>query len=385
MEQASFKRRILWLGIGFVLLFALVHHTALHGLWSRLTSILAPIFGGLATAFVLNLPLRFLERFWIGRWGERHQCLRRVVCLLLCLLLLFGLAVLLCWAVLPRLLQTIGGLLRRVPDYLAQLQLLFGKLSDWLAAHSIPLSLPAFDPSADGLKTLLRDYFAEHGHRVLGASLEWFRSTALLTLDVLLSVVIAVYILVQKERLGRQARKLLDALLCEKNADRFLNLCRLCERTFARFLTGQLTEAVIIGGLCFFGMLIFGMPYALLISVLVGVTALVPIFGALIGTGIGAFLIFMESPVTALWFVIFIIILQQIEGNLIYPRVVGRSVGLPGIWVLIAVTVGSSFGILGMLLGVPVASVIYSLIREFAKAPYRIRHPSAEDPEEASH
>ena len=382
MEQALFRRRILWLGIVFVLLFALVYHAALRELWTALTSILAPVLGGLAAAFVLNLPLRFFERLWVRQWGDRRQSLRRIVCLLLCLFLLFGLAVLICWAILPRLLQTVGGLLRRIPDYLALLQTLLGKLSDWLTAHAIPLSLPSFDPSTDGLIILLRDYFAEHGQKVLGASLAWFFSTFLLTLDVLLSIVIAIYILAQKERLGRQAKKLLHALLCEKHADRFLALCRLCERIFARFLTGQLTEAVIIGGLCFLGMLIFGMPYPLLISVLVGVTALVPIFGALIGTGIGAFLIFMESPITALWFVIFIIVLQQIEGNLIYPRVVGRSVGLPGVWVLIAVTVGSSFGILGMLFGVPIVSVVYSILKEFAKTPYVLRHPSGKPSKE---
>ena len=135
---------------------------------------------------------------------------------------------------------------------------------------------------------------------------------------------------------------------------------------FTRFVTGQLTEACIIGILCFIGMLIFGMPYAAIISVLIGFTALIPIFGAFIGTGIGAFLILLENPLKAFWFVVFIIVLQQLEGNLIYPRVVGKSVGLPGIWVLTAVTIGGGlFGILGMLFSVPVCSVLYVLFRKF--------------------
>ena len=140
-----------------------------------------------------------------------------------------------------------------------------------------------------------------------------------------------------------------------------------------------MTEAVIIGALCFLGMVIFRMPYALLISMLVGVTALIPIFGAFLGTGVGAFLILLDDPIRAIWFVIFIIVLQQLEGNLIYPRVVGKSVGLPGLWVLIAVTVGSSFGLVGMLVSVPLASVGYCLLRQFVHSRLKGKQ---EDPEE---
>jgi predicted PurR-regulated permease PerM len=130
---------------------------------------------------------------------------------------------------------------------------------------------------------------------------------------------------------------------------------------------GQLTEAVILGGLCFLGMALLRIPFALLISVLVGVTALIPVFGAFIGMGVGALLILSVEPIKALWFLIFLILLQQVEGNLIYPRVVGRSVGLDGVWVLMAVTLGSSFGVVGMLLAVPLASVLYTLAKEFAE------------------
>ncbi|MBE6546806.1 MAG: AI-2E family transporter [Ruminococcaceae bacterium] len=379
MDHKPSARHFLWLCMGFLIVFALVHHDALLLLLTWLTGVLAPLLGGLAVAFVLNLPLRFFEGLWIRRWGGDRRRLRRASCLTLCLLLLAGLLILLCAAVIPRLLETVSELLSRIPDYLALLQKGIQSLSDWLAAHSVPISLPSLNLSGDGLEALLAEYFAEHGHRVLGASLEWLLSTFLLTLDVLLSFVIAIYILAQKERLGGQAKKLLYSLFSEKNAERLLSFFRLCEGTFARFLTGQLTEAVIIGVLCFAGMLLFGMPYPLLISVLVGVTALIPIFGALIGTGIGAFLILMEDPLRALWFVIFIIVLQQVEGNLIYPRVVGRSVGLPGIWVLIAVTVGSSFGIAGMLLGVPIASVLYSTVKQFVQTKTKKRQTSSED------
>ena len=146
-------------------------------------------------------------------------------------------------------------------------------------------------------------------------------------------------------------------------------MARMTNRTCSNFVTGQLTEAVILGTLCFLGMLIFRLPYAGVISVLVGFTALIPIFGAFIGVGIGAFLILLVSPIKALWFILFFVILQQLEGNLIYPRVVGKSVGLPGIWVLAAVTVGgNAFGLAGMLLAVPLCSVLYTLARQGVNA-----------------
>ena len=184
--------------------------------------------------------------------------------------------------------------------------------------------------------------------------------------DIVLGIVFAVYLLSQKEKLGKQAKKSTRAILGDERSKRFLDITSLANKVFTKFVTGQVTEACIIGVLCFIGMLIFRMPYAAIISVLVGFTALIPIFGAFIGTGIGAFLILLESPIKAIWFVLFIIVLQQLEGNLIYPRVVGKSVGLPPIWVLAAVTIGGGlFGIPGMLFGVPVCSVMYVLFKEF--------------------
>lgn len=173
----------------------------------------------------------------------------------------------------------------------------------------------------------------------------------------------------QKETLTGQAKKVVRALFSEKWAHWITDVARMTNRTFSNFVTGQLTEAVILGTLCFLGMLIFRLPYAGVISVLVGFTALIPIFGAFIGVGIGAFLILLVSPIKALWFILFFVILQQLEGNLIYPRVVGKSVGLPGIWVLAAVTVGgNAFGLAGMLLAVPLCSVLYTLARQGVNA-----------------
>lgn len=158
-------------------------------------------------------------------------------------------------------------------------------------------------------------------------------------------------------------KKLYMLFYPESKAKSLIEILRLSNKTFTNFVTGQFTEAIIIGVLCFIGMVILKIPFALIISVLVGFTALIPVFGAFIGTFVGVFLIIMVAPIKAVWFVIFIVVLQQLEGNLIYPRVVGKSVGLPGIWVLLSVTVGGSvFGIVGMLISVPVCSVLYTLL-----------------------
>jgi predicted PurR-regulated permease PerM len=197
-------------------------------------------------------------------------------------------------------------------------------------------------------------------------------------IDFFLGFVFSVYILAQKEKLGSQLRKLLYAFLPEKAADKTLSIGSLAETTFSRFLSGQCLEAVILGLLFFIAMSIFRFPYALMISVLIGFTALIPIFGALIGCVIGAFLILIMNPVTALWFILMFIIIQQIEGNFIYPHVVGGSVGLPSMWVLVAVTIGgSSFGVAGMLIFIPMTSVIYTLLREATNHRLRQRSISA--------
>ena len=180
-----------------------------------------------------------------------------------------------------------------------------------------------------------------------------------------IALIFSFYILLQKEKLGRQGRQVLYALLPERRADRTLEILRLSSRTFSSFLSGQCLEACILGTLFVAAMTIFRMPYALLVGVLIAFTALIPIFGAFVGLGIGAFLMLMVNPMDALIFTITFFVLQQIEGNLIYPHVVGGSVGLPSIWVLVAVTVGGSMmGVVGMLLFIPLCSVLYALLRE---------------------
>ena len=182
----------------------------------------------------------------------------------------------------------------------------------------------------------------------------------------MLGIIFSYYALAQKEKLAVQAKKILYAVFDEKKVQSILEVGEVSSRVFSNFIRGQVTEAFVIAILCCIGMLIFRMPYAFMISVLIGVTALIPVFGAFIGTAVGALLIVMVDPMKAFWFIVFIVILQQLEGNLIYPKVVGSSVGLPGIWVLVAATVGASAGgILGLFLAIPISAAAYCLIARY--------------------
>lgn len=180
-----------------------------------------------------------------------------------------------------------------------------------------------------------------------------------------IAFIFAMYILLQKENLGRQFKKLFYAYFPEKNVAETLRVLHLTEQTFSRFLTGQCTEAVILGTMFFIALTVFRLPYALLIGVLIAFTALIPVFGAFIGCAVGIFLTLVVNPVQAVWFTVIFFALQQLEGNLIYPHVVGNSVGLPSIWVLAAVSLGGSMmGIVGMLVFIPLCSVAYALLKE---------------------
>ena len=184
--------------------------------------------------------------------------------------------------------------------------------------------------------------------------------------NIFLSLFIAIYLLTGKEMIINQCRRLAGALFSDKIYNRISRVMSLSNKAFANFISGQFIEAIILGVLCFLGMLIFRFPYPAVVGVLVGVSALIPILGAWIGGGLSAILILINNPIKALWFLVFLIVLQQLEGNFIYPRVVGRQVGLPGVWVLMAVIIGNGvYGALGALMAVPIASVVYTLLSDF--------------------
>lgn len=259
--------------------------------------------------------------------------------------------------VIPQFIESLSTLIDAVPGYLNSFEAMLDK-----HLSSIELMKVIQDSVIDAWKEVLQVVGQLIGKSVTGILSVTVNITNMI-FNFVVALVLAIYLLANKEKLILQSKKLLFAFLKKDVVEKILEVGRLTNVTFSSFIGGQCTEAIILGILCFIGMNIFKMPYALLISVLISVTSLIPVFGAFIGTIPAVFIILIINPIKAIWFVIFIIVLQQLEGNIIYPKVVGSSVGLSAIWVMVAITVGgSAFGLIGMLIGVPTVSVIYQLV-----------------------
>ena len=367
LNKKTMQRLALLIAFALLLYWALTHPSQVALVFSTLGTLLLPFILGCCLAFLGNVFLRPVERAWVWLWGKRYgprqQAARRPVCLLVTCLLLAGILFAVFFIVVPALQESIVNFIDMLPDRLAQLKIWWDQLAAFLSQFSI--HLPDFSFNGERLQAWISNFVEKYGQAFLDTTIAATSSIFSLVVNLVLGWVFSLYLLAQKETLSRQTWKMVQSLFSQKRARQIAEVAKLTNRTFSSFVTGQLTEAVILGSLCFAGMLVLRLPYAGVVSVLVGFTALIPIFGAFIGLGIGAFLILLVHPIQALWFIIFFLILQQVEGNLIYPRVVGKSVGLPGIWVLAAVTLGgNAFGLAGMLIAVPLCSVLYALIRQ---------------------
>lgn len=327
--------------------------------------ILSPFILGGAIAFVLNVPMRAIERH-LYPTARRGVKLRRPLALVLTLLAVIAVLTLASTVIGPGIAEAVSSALDQMPAAFDRAQTWVNSLAAYLPQLQDFLSELAIDWASVSRKAL--ELAQNWGAALLSSGGGFIGGVVSGVSMFLIALIFSFYILLQKERLARQGRQVLYALLPERGADRILEILRLTGRTFSSFLSGQCLEAVILGTLFVVAMTLFRMPYALLVGVLIALTALIPIVGAFIGCAVGALLILMVDPVKALVFVVLFLVLQQVEGNLIYPHVVGSSVGLPSIWVLCAVTLGGSLmGILGMLVFIPLCSVLYALFRTFVK------------------
>lgn len=362
LSKKTVKRILLIITFTVLLIWAIYNHKLLFKYIGELYSLISPFVIGLCIAYVVNVIMRPIERLWMkllskckGKWVEK---MKRPICLLLSILLVIGIILAVVFIIMPELSDSVSSLVSMVPSYVSEVESWWEALALRLDKYGV--ELPQFSFDTDKFIQILKD----GGTAVLNTTLSATTSIVTAVINIVLALAFSIYVLAQKETLKRQSKKVLAKLMKPEKMQKLLDMLDLINRTFTNFITGQLTEAVIIGALCFIGMSIFCMPYAPAISVLVGFTALIPVFGAFIGTAIGAFLILLVKPIQAVWFVVFIIVLQQFEGNLIYPKVVGKSVGLPGIWVLVAVTIGgNAMGVVGMLISVPLCSVLYVVAR----------------------
>lgn len=344
--------------------------------------ILFPFILGGAIAFVLNVPMSFIERHLFPE--ERREKskgmkkLARPVSMLVVLFAVIAVVGLVMFVVLPQLASTFAGLGKSIQAFIPQVQ----EWADQLFHNNDEIMnwVNSLEFDWNEIMNAGIDFFRNGAGSVLNSTLTAARSIVSGLTTFFISFVFAVYILLQKEKLSVQAKKVLFAFARKGRAEAMLEVLSLTYNTFSSFLTGQCVEAVILGSMFVVTMTILKLPYALLVGILIAFTALIPIFGAFIGCGVGAFLIFMVDPVKALIFIVMFLVLQQIEGNLIYPHVVGSSVGLPSIWVLAAVTLGGNLlGIVGMLIFIPLVSVVYALFREIVYLKLKQRKISPEE------
>lgn len=329
----------------------------------KIMSVIMPFLLGFIIAFILNVLMirveKLLKLLFKGRW---FNYFKRVISITLSILILIGILALVIKLVIPEISNAIKLIGASLPDVFAGLQ-------EWGNNNGgISPQLEAFLNSID-FQSLAKDLseFAKIGFTgVLGSTVDILSMFVSGIFNVIVGFVFAIYILMSKETLKRQSYKLLNSIVPTKVANKVVEVASIARTTFTNFIIGQTIEAIILGTLCALGMQILGFPYAPMVGTLVGITAFVPIIGAFIGGGIGAFMIMTVDFTQGLLFIVYLIILQQVEGDLIYPRVVGSSIGLPSIWVLFAVTVGGGlWGIAGILFSVPTLSVIYTLLKDF--------------------
>lgn len=359
-----------------LLVVALWKFDVVLGVLKTIGQIIFPFILGGAIVFVINVPMSFLEKKIFENIKKENKAARKLarpVSLLLTIVLVIGVIALVMIGVIPQLTKTMGSLMINITDFIPQIKIW---IRDFFHDNREIMNLVdqvQFKP----------DQAIRWGISLLGNGAGNMMNTTVSAVGSVVSGLatffiafsFACYVLFQKEKLHVQVRKVLFAFLPKQKADAFLKVCSLMYRTFANFLTGQCLEAVILGCMFVVTLSILRMPYALLIGVLIAFTALIPIFGAFIGCAVGSFLIFMVSPKQAIIFIIVFLVLQQIEGNLIYPHVVGESVGLPSIWVLAAVTIGGNLmGIVGMLVFIPLLSVVYTIFRKVVYQRLKKRH-----------
>ena len=324
------------------------------------------ILGG-AIAFVFNVPMHFIENRLIQeKWKEKYKIVRktaRPVSLVLTIIFVIGIVAAVLFGVLPQLTGTIAKLGYSIQTFIPKVQ---EWANDWFHNNKEVMAyVNQLEFNWDKVIEVAVDWVSNGAGNIVESGVAAAVNIVSGFATFFIAFVFACYILLQKEKLGVQAKKVLFAFVQKGRAEAAIEVCSLTYRTFSNFLTGQCMEAVILGTMFVIAMSIFKMPYAWLIGILIAFTALIPIFGAFIGCAVGTFLIFMIHPIQALWFIVLFLVLQQIEGNLIYPHVVGNSVGLPSIWVLAAVSIGGSLmGVVGMLIFIPIVSVLYALFRE---------------------
>ena len=321
-------------------------------------SVLKPVFIGIAFAFIANMPMRFLETRVFKRW--KICSLKRAVCQLLAMLFILLIVAAMLFLIIPRIAGSVVALANGMDGYIESLTAWGSDIWDRLNLN------PGVEERIQSVVQTILAQLDELLSALVAGAAKFTVSIASTLVDVFFAAIISIYALFNKEKLIFQAKKVVVAIFSERRAERILDVSTRTNQALNHYFYGMIIECTILGTLCFIAMTIFGFPYALLISVVVGVTQIVPIIGPWVSALFGALIILVSDPSRVIWFIVLVLVVQQIEANVFYPRVVGSAVGLSGIWVMIAVLLGSGlFGIVGIVLCVPVMAVLYTLVSEW--------------------
>ena len=328
---------------------------------SWVVGLIMPLILGFAFALILNVPMRFFEsHIWSKTKKKGLQKLRRPVSFIISLVLIIGVLVGVVWLVIPELINAVKLIVQSVIDFINKLSSM-----DESALAELPFGSVLLNTDWDKILETLQNWLKNQSGTIVNTAVGTIGSLVGGIFDFFISFVFAIYILFSKDKLKAQAKRMIRVWLPKNFGEWTIHAASVASQNFRNFVSGQTLEAVILGVLCMIGMLILRIPYAPMVGVLIGVTAFIPIIGAFIGGAVGAFMILTVDPFKAIVFLIFLVILQQLEGNIIYPRVMGSRVELPGMWIMAAVTIGGGIaGPIGMLLSVPTASTMYILARE---------------------
>lgn len=355
LNSLSFKHALVMITYTVILIWVILHAGEVWNTLRNILSLLTPFIYGLVFAFLFNQPMKWILKHLSPKITKG----RKLIAALLSLILIIGTLTFIVWIVLPLVVENIRMLAEAFPGYIEDA---IAMIEDLMSRNIIPADLVTqLETYVHELENILMNVLKNGLPKIIDFASSFASSIA----NIVMGIVIAIYLTLSKEKLLRQLNEFTYAFTSEKVYAQLKKIGRLTNDTFSSFVSGQLLESLIIGILCYIGCLIFQFPYAPIVSVIIGCTNIIPIFGAILGVGLSALLILFVDPFQGVLFVGFGILLQQLESNLIYPRVVGNTVGLSGLWVLLSISIGGGlFGAAGMLLGLPVFSIVYSLLRE---------------------
>lgn len=366
-DKRIIKRNAVTLIIAIIVIVALMNLNSVLGFLGKLWDIIFPFVLGVAIAFLINIPMKSIEKFIGNKLKIKNQSLKRGLSIVISLILIFGVLGIILLKALPQLINSAITLTKKMPEFInntLELMRSFDPLVPY--ADSVEEFLKETD--LQNIGEIVLDFLAKQQIIVGDPGILISKAMSIISgfTNFFIGLVFSIYCLASKEKLIRQSKELVYTFFREDRGNRIIHVGNVLRVNIHNFFTGQFLEAIVLGTLCFIGMNIFRFPFAPLVSTIIGFGALIPIFGAIIAAFFGALIISIESPLQAILFLIYIIILQQIDGNFVYPRIVGKQVGLPSMWVLLGITVGGSImGVTGMLISVPIFSTVYVLLREY--------------------